>query len=60
MDTTESILVDTLRRLKVPGDMFLDSDGGALFGKLKLLSKRNEVAAKALKEIERRRSEAVE
>ena len=60
MATTENIVDEAERRLKVRGDMFLDSDGEALFGELKTHADEDEAAAKAVKEIEHRRSQKVE
>lgn len=60
MATAEAVLVNALRRLKVRGDTFLDSDGESLLAKLKSLAKHNDAAAKVVTEIEHRRSEKIE
>ncbi|WP_428306179.1 hypothetical protein [Lacipirellula sp.] len=62
MATTQTILDEVRERLKVRGDTFLDSDGEALLSELKnTASKDSESeAAKAVKEIEHRRSEKIE
>lgn len=56
----QHVLDEARQRLKVRGDTFLDSDGEALFSELKNIAARDSEAAKAVKEIEHRRSEKIE
>ncbi len=60
MATATRPLIEALRRLKVRGDTFHDSDGEALLAELKELAKRNDAAAKVVNEIEHRRSAKIE
>ena len=60
MATANNALDRVKERLKVRGDTFLDSDGEALFAELKATSKGDEATAKAITEIEHRRSQKVE
>jgi hypothetical protein len=60
MATANNALERVNERLKVRGDTFLDSDGEALLGELKTRADEDEAAAKAIKEIEHRRSQKVE
>ena len=60
MATAFNTLERVQERLKVRGDTFLDSDGEALFAELKATSKGDDATAKAVKEIEHRRSQRVE
>lgn len=54
------VLDEVRQRLKVRGDTFLDSDGESLFAELKHLVTNDSDAAKAVAEIEHRRSEMIE
>ena len=60
MATANNALDRVNERLKVRGDTFLDSDGEALLGELRAHADEDEAAAKAIKEIEHRRSQKVE
>ena len=60
MATVNNTLDQVKERLKVRGDTFLDSDGEALFAELKATSTGDEAMAKAITEIEHRRSQKVE
>jgi hypothetical protein len=62
MASTHSALEEVRERLKVRGDTFLDSDGEALLGALRNAASNDpeSEAAKAVKEIEHRRSEKIE
>jgi len=51
---------EVCQRLKTRGDTFLDSDGEQLFAELKRIAGQDADAAKAVKEIEHRRSEKIE
>lgn len=53
-------LDEVRQRLKVRDDTFLDSDGEDLFTELKRIALSDPDAAKAVTEIEHRRSEKVE
>ena len=60
MSTTTDALLTALRRLKVRGDTFLDSDGEALLAELKSIALSDDSAARVVAEIEHRRSEKIE
>jgi len=60
MATSTDPLLTALRRLKIRGDTFLDSDGEALLAELKATALNDDAAAKVVKEIEHRRSEKIE
>ena len=60
MATTTELLEVVHGRLKDRGDTFLDSAGEAMFAELKGIAGKDSAAAEAVKEIEHRRSEAVE
>ncbi|BBO35698.1 hypothetical protein [Lacipirellula parvula] len=60
MASSNQALDEVRQRLKVRGDTFLDSDGEALFRELKAIAANDAEAAKAVKEIEHRRSEKIE
>ena len=60
MATTKDALLTALRRLKVRGDTFLDSDGEALLAELKAIALSADATARVVKEIEHRRSEKIE
>ena len=60
MATANNALDRAKERLKVRGDTFLDSDGEALFAELKATGTNDDAIAKAVKEIEHRRSQKVE
>jgi hypothetical protein len=60
MADTQSVLDEVRQRLKSRGDTFLDSDGETLFAALKGTAAVDPEAAKAVKEIEHRRSEKIE
>lgn len=60
MATTNDMLDEAKRRLKVRGDTFLDSDGEKLLSELEQIAPRDADAAKAVKEIKHRRSEKIE
>lgn len=60
MATATKPLIEALRRLKVRGDTFLDSDGETLLAELRMTAVSDHAAAKVVKEIEHRRSEKVE
>ncbi len=53
-------LIEALRRIKVRGDTFLDSDGEALLAELRATAVSDHAAAKVVNEIEHRRSEKIE
>ena len=59
MATANNALDRAKERLKVRGDTFLDSDGETLFADLKAIAMDDE-AAKAVREIEHRRSQKIE
>jgi predicted ATPase len=54
------VLDEVRQRLKVRGDTFLDSDGEDLYAELQAIAEQNADAAKAIKEIDHRRSEQIE
>ena len=60
MSDAHHTLDEVRQRLKVRGDTFLDSDGEHLFAELQELAQQDPDAAKAVKEIEHRRSEEIE
>lgn len=60
MADTHRCLEDARQRLKDRGDTFLDSAGEQLFVDLKDLAMTDADAAKAVREIEHRRSEKIE
>ena len=60
MADTQHVLDEVRQRLKVRGDTFLDSDGEDLYAELKAIAEQDQDAAKAIKEIDHRRSEQIE
>lgn len=60
MPDAHNTLDEVRQRLKIRGDTFLDSDGERLFADLKAIAEQDQDAAKAVKEIDHRRSEQIE
>ncbi|BBO35169.1 hypothetical protein [Lacipirellula parvula] len=62
MPSNHTALNEVRERLKVRGDTFLNSDGKRLLSELKNFASKDPAsgAAKAIKEIEHRRSEKIE
>lgn len=60
MSHTQHTLDKVRQRLKTRGDTFLDSDGEQLFAELQEIAQHDPDAAKAIEEIEHRRSEEIE
>ncbi len=60
MADTHHVLDEARQRLKVRGDTFIDSDGEKLYAELKAIAEQDPDAAKAIKEIDHRRSEQIE
>lgn len=60
MANAHHALDEVRQRLKTRGDTFLDADGEHLVAELRQIADQDPDAAKAVKEIEHRRSEKIE
>lgn len=60
MADAHHVLDEVRQRLQSRGDAFLDSDGEKLYAELKAIADQDRDAAKAVEEIDHRRSEETE